>query len=248
MTSETAESIIARFLDYLVVNCGQENAARRVGAARQDIDRLLELMRLPVPASYLGYLLEFGESDNFLKMAGDGNTNVKQLINYYSGHVKVIEEGWPDNITPGVVFISTPGLTGGRGLYHSTNSTATEPTVAVTEGLAINHVTASSFEKYLYRQAFTRKLSINPRATSIARRYRTELIPELTAMVQREGFEVSWFSDNYQLCCTRMERHLLALYQGSSTVVYFYGQDREDSERLRVYFSDALSLKNTTPR
>jgi hypothetical protein len=242
MTSESPETIIGRFLDYLGDTCGSDQAQRRLGASWTDIEQFRQLVGLPLPASYAGYLHEFGSADNYLQMADDGNPKLPALIRFYIEDAG--EAGW--DVPAGGIVISLPGLTGSRSLYYPEEPPTGEPFVAVNWGIELHYIAASTFEKYLYRQALIRSFSSRP-VPSSARRDGAELIPELADLVRRQGFEVTWFSDDYQLCCARGDQSILALQQRNSTVAYFYGRNREEGERLRDQFSGALSLRNTTP-
>jgi len=101
MIATTPSDNITDFIAFFEQVAGRDIASDRVGANNDEIERLVQLVRLPLPKLYKGYLCEFGGYDGVLRLADDASAKPSTLIDIYLEHDSDEESEIPEH---GVVF------------------------------------------------------------------------------------------------------------------------------------------------
>ncbi len=238
------------FLGFMEHAMGPPTVQDRAGAAPDQIRQFVELVGLPLPRLYSGYLREFGESDGALRMADDTDVKVRTLLQFYAEQqVDPVEL-----IPPNAVMIGVNGLSGERALLypeaaagrHAAASDIGEPTVVVCAYGEVDYTYAQTFRNHLYRQAFVRG-RLRDGARLSLRRNDEELLPKARQLIEGLGFQAYWFSDNYQVCLERQNQEVLYIERTPGRTS-LYGRFRKQETRndLNALLIKQLDLQELT--
>jgi hypothetical protein len=229
---ETVQSDeIGDFLAFMGQMLGPDAVRDRAGASDEDIARFATVARFPLPRLYVGYLREFGQKDRVLQMAGDCNSRVRSLLEFYEEQ----RTATPAEIPPNAVVIGTYGLSEDRILLYppdARDNRVVEPAVALSTIAHVQYVCARNFRNHLYSQAVARGKIPDGFLLSV-RREDEAFLTEATEACHSLGFMSYWFSDEYRSSLERDDGAIIQVVRVPSRTT-IYGRFLSEAARNEV--------------
>ena len=223
------------FLDKIL---GYDSKHERRGAHPNDVQKLVGLITYKLPDIYIGYLYNFGLQDSVLKMAGDAETTLNELIEFYEQQALCGNQDIPHN---GVV-IATEGLSGGRALIYS-ESKDVEPIVVVNWSQDIGEICAQSFRNHLYHQAFIRG-RLRAEFRQVAYGTDQSFFARIGSFALQVGFQSYWFSDDCQLCLERDDDVVINVRRTKDMIIaYIQARIEKECVDLKASLARELGMK-----
>jgi hypothetical protein len=139
------------FLEFAAAFVGPRFLDKAIGATEEQIRRFGDLCGHPLPRLYVDYLHHFGTSDGGLRLMGDAEATIGELINHYE---RQGQKGFTQQ-PPRCVLIGLESLSGGIALKYDQNG---QPSVVVTWDNSVGATRAQCFRNFLYSATFLRGL------------------------------------------------------------------------------------------
>ncbi|MBP6945546.1 hypothetical protein KBD61_03745 [Patescibacteria group bacterium] len=195
-----------------------------VGADEKDIEALLAYADQPLPALYLDYLRLMGTNDGPLRLALDAECSAKSVAAY----LERCGNDWKDYQPTNSFRISTNGSTFARALLYRDD--APEPCVIINNNERILETVAETFESYLFRHAWQRRLFTGHNNPSVPelhiRGTNINTLDDVKHTAKERGFSLTWFSDRWSACGEKGSIRFITLFSAHDVHIYFADEDR----------------------
>lgn len=203
--------------------------ARHVkGASRADIDKFAAAVGRKLPPEYENFLEIFGEGDGGLKIAFDGTTDLRDLLDFYQDYVDSGEFTLP----AGCFAIGVDALTEEAICLQDEEAGQPAKVVFCGEG-RVRGGYAESLEKLLYR---TVTLKLRTAALGQQKLFLGSSEHEFAKCVvtaEHLGFQRAWFSDRFVFCGEKNDELLCVIqYPRQPLSLHFACRDKAIFEGL----------------
>lgn len=235
---------IKDFLDFFARAFGKDARQCAAGASDEEVARFAGLCRFPLPTLYVDYLRFFGRNDGGLRLTGDADSRIGELIDFYACQAQRNYALIP----PRTVIFGLETLSGGRALYYPERPQQSEPLVVRTWDETIGVIWAKCFRNYLYSRAYG--ASLFPHGTfcdASLHAVDKGLTESLRAFAEANGFTSYWFSDEYHACLERQGISLSIGQAEDGTTVFIKCSDERVKDDLVRLFIGSFHMRDVSP-
>jgi hypothetical protein len=212
------------------------------GATAQEIEKLEEYAKYPLPSSYKSFLNYMGQDGCGIRLSGDGTSDIQFILTTYEEFISTSE--W--DIPGGCILVGLGTLTPNVCLKLEGDK---DPPLVFTTPTTISDLYAESLYKLIYRDAFViYRTKVFPHRAYLTSSYedigRKNLVEPAFEIAQSLGFEKHWFSDAIQVCG---EREGAAIYinqfEQQGIAIGICGEENSDIQNIGDAFIRGIGVK-----